>query len=166
MTGDGPFTATTPDDARPTSIPEPDADDTVEDGSLPAAAPQPGHLGFTLRELILAGAWILAFALSFVPGAGSVLDSSATVWTMNGAWILTIGIPTAAVFLVVLRRLSPEGIRRVGSLGIDQFASVAFSVALIGWATLNYIPLGANHWQMYLIHILVGLVLARLATVP
>ena len=43
-------------------------------------------------------------------------------------WILTIGVPTVAVFLIVLRRFSPDGIRRVGSLGIDQFASVAFSV--------------------------------------
>ena len=41
-----------------------------------------------------------------------------------------------AVFLIVLRRLSPQGIRRVGSLGIDQFASVAFSVATVLWLTI------------------------------
>ena len=33
-------------------------------------------------------------------------------------------------------RLSPQGIRRVGSLGIDQFASVAFSVSAIIWLGL------------------------------
>ena len=48
-------------------------------------------------------------------------------------WVLTIGVPTVAVFLIVLRRFSPEGIRRVGSLGIDQFASVAFSVSAMVW---------------------------------
>ena len=33
-----------------------------------------------------------------------------------------------------------------------------FGDGLIGWATLNYIPLGASHWKMYLVHILVGLI--------
>lgn len=33
-----------------------------------------------------------------------------------------------------------------------------FGDGIIGWATLNYIPLGANHWQTYLIHFLVGFV--------
>ena len=47
--------------------------------------------------------------------------------------MLAIGLPTVAVFLIVLRRFSPDGIRRVGSLGIDQFASVAFSVAAMVW---------------------------------
>jgi hypothetical protein len=108
----------------------------ADDGLLPTVTPQQGHFGFTLRELIIGGAWLLAFALSFVPGAGSILDITSTVWTMNGAWLLTIGVPTVATFLVVLRRLSPEGIRRVGSLGIDQFASVAYTVAAVSWAVL------------------------------
>lgn len=136
MTGDVPLAAMTQDDESPTSIPEARTDEATEEEPLPAAAPQAGYIGFTLRELIIAGLWLFAFAFSFVPAAGSVLDSSATVWTMNGAWLLAIGVPTAAVFLIVLRRLSPEGIRRVGSLGIDQFASVAFSVALISWGAL------------------------------
>ena len=57
------------------------------------------------------------------------LGEGPSVWTHGIDWVLTIGLPTVAVFLIVLRRLSPQGIRRVGSLGIDQFASVAFSVA-------------------------------------
>ena len=40
-----------------------------------------------------------------------------SVWTSGLVWILTIAVPTVAVFLIVLRRLSPTGIRRVGSLG-------------------------------------------------
>lgn len=136
MTGDVPSAEMAQEVQDPTSTPDTSFDMEADDGPLPAAAPQQGWFGFSLRELIMIGAWVIAFALSFVPGGGSVLDSSATVWTMNGAWALAIGVPTAAVFLIVLRRLSPEGIRRVGSLGIDQFASVAFSVALVSWVVL------------------------------
>ncbi len=134
MTGDLPFAeieqneeSRTRDDVQPAAH---------DDLPLPTVAPQQGHFGFTLRELIIVGAWVLAFALSFVPGAGTILDITSTVWTMNGAWVLTIGVPTAATFLIVLRRLSPDGIRRVGSLGIDQFASVAYSVAAVSWVVL------------------------------
>ncbi|PRB07954.1 CvpA family protein [Microbacterium sp. MYb64] len=136
MTGDVPSAEMAQEVQDPTSNDDPSFDMEVDEGPLPAAAPQQGWFGFSLRELIMIGAWVIAFALSFVAGGGSVLDSSATVWTMNGAWALAIGVPTAAVFLIVLRRLSPEGIRRVGSLGIDQFASVAFSVALVSWVVL------------------------------
>ena len=136
MTGDVPFAEMAQDAQNPTSDPHAPSDVEVDEAAVPAPAPQQGWFGFTLRELIIVAAWVIAFALSFVTGAGSVLDGSATVWTMNGAWILAIGVPTVAAFLIVLRRLSPEGIRRVGSLGIDQFASVAFSVALVSWVVL------------------------------
>src|SRR5438309_1870897 len=116
MTGDLPFAEIEQDEESRMSD---DAQNSGHDDvPLPTVAPQEGHFGFTLRELIIVGAWVLAFVLSFVPSAGSILDITSTVWTMNGAWILTIGVPTAATFLIVLRRLSPEGIRRVGSLGI------------------------------------------------
>ncbi|MFS0854354.1 hypothetical protein [Microbacterium sp. 179-I 3D4 NHS] len=90
--------------------------------------PEFGILGFTLRELLIVSVWLVAFIVSFFPLANGV-----SIWGAGIQWILPIGLPTAAVFLVVLRRFSPEGIRRVGSLGIDQFASVAFSVALVTW---------------------------------
>lgn len=90
--------------------------------------PMPGILGFTLRELLIVGVWAIAFLVSFFP-----LDGGASIWGSGIQWILPIGVPTVAVFLLVLRRFSPEGIRRVGSLGIDQFASVAFSVAAVIW---------------------------------
>src|SRR5690606_6326254 len=67
--------------------------------------------------------------VSFFP-----LGWAANIWSQGITWILPVGVPTAAVFLLVLRRFSPDGIRRVGSLGIDQFASVAFSVAAVWWA--------------------------------
>ena len=86
-----------------------------------------------MREVALAGVWLVAFIVSFFSVASeqamAQLLFGGSVWTNGLDWILTIGVPTVAVFLIVLRRFSPDGIRRVGSLGIDQFASVAFSVS-------------------------------------
>ena len=102
--------------------------------------PEYGILGFTLRELVIVGAWTLMFVVSFFP----VLGGGASVWTSGIDWILTVGVPTVAAFLVVLRRFSPEGIRRVGSLGIDQFASVAAAVAGVTWAQVLWHQVSAS----------------------
>lgn len=96
--------------------------------------PQYGVGPFSIREVALAGTWLVAFVASFFPVFGEI-GRGPSVWSNGIDWVLTIGVPTVAVFLVVLRRLSPEGIRRVGSLGIDQFASVAFSVSTVLWLT-------------------------------
>lgn len=96
------------------------------------APPQYGVGPFSLREVILAGVWLVAFVISFFPFI-SAGPFGFSVWTIGLDWILAIGLPTVAIFLLALRRLSPTGIRRVGSLGIDQFASVAFSVAAVTW---------------------------------
>ena len=102
-------------------------------------APQYGVGPFTIRELALVGVWVVAFVVSFfsiyTDRRFTLLPegASASVWTSGLEWVLTIGVPTIAVFLIVLRRFSPDGIRRVGSLGIDQFASVAFSVSSVVW---------------------------------
>lgn len=117
-----------------TDLPEQtDAEDTTfseEDGVLyeEDVTPEFGILGFTLRELLIVGVWLVAFVVSFFP-----LNSGLSLWGIGIQWILPIGVPTVAVFLLVLRRFSPDGIRRVGSLGIDQFASVAFSVSATVW---------------------------------
>jgi hypothetical protein len=99
----------------------------------PATAPQYGVGPFSIREASLGGVWLVAFVVSFFSLNAVRFDS---VWTSGLLWVLTIGVPTVAVFLIVLRRLSPDGIRRVGSLGIDQFASVAFSVSAMVWLQL------------------------------
>ncbi len=91
--------------------------------------PEYGVLGFTLRELLIVGVWLVVFITSFFP----LYDGGPSLWGLGIHWILPIAVPTVAVFLIVLRRFSPDGIRRVGSLGIDQFASVAFSVAAAIW---------------------------------
>lgn len=132
------------------------ADDTVDvdepfsddDGVLydDEVTPEYGILGFTLRELLIVGAWVVGFVASFFPYFGA-----ASIWASGLHWILPIGLPTVAVFLVVLRRFSPDGIRRVGSLGIDQFASVAFSVSAVFWL--------AELWNSVAISIDIGAVL-------
>lgn len=113
---------------------------TDDDGVLydEEVTPEFGIIGFTLRELIIVGAWVALFVMSFLP-----LGWAPALWTQGISWLLPVGVPTVAVFLIVLRRFSPDGIRRVGSLGIDQFASVAFSVAAVWWAQLLWEYLAA-----------------------
>ena len=103
------------------------------EGGVAGQSPQYGVGPFSIREVALGGVWLVAFVISFFSIAPFRFES---VWTSGILWILTIGVPTVAVFLIGLRRLSPDGIRRVGSLGIDQFASVAFSVATVVWLQL------------------------------
>ena len=105
-----------------------DGPDAVDD-SAPA---QYGVGPFSVREVALGGVWLLAFIVSFFPIYGTI-GAGISVWNGGIDWVLTIGAPTIAVFLIALRRLSPQGIRRVGSLGIDQFASVTFTVSTIIW---------------------------------
>ncbi|WP_255305222.1 hypothetical protein [Microbacterium sp. 3J1] len=133
-----------------TAASDPIADDDSfepEDGVLydEEVTPEYGILGFTLRELLIVGAWLIAFVASFFPYRGD-----ASIWGTGIQWILPIGVPTVAVFLLVLRRFSPDGIRRVGSLGIDQFASVAFSVAAVYWV--------ADLWNLVALSIDFGVV--------
>ncbi|MFT4213471.1 MAG: hypothetical protein QM622_01665 [Microbacterium sp.] len=96
------------------------------------APPQYGVGPFSVREVSLGAVWLVAFIVSFFPMYGG-LGTGVSVWTSGIDWVLAIGAPTVAVFLLGLRRLSPQGIRRVGSLGIDQFASVVFSVSALIW---------------------------------
>ncbi|WP_244630740.1 MULTISPECIES: hypothetical protein [unclassified Microbacterium] len=104
----------------------------------PGDAPQFGVGPFSVREVALLGTWILAFFVSFfrtniLDSPSGVLVGGVNVWSSGLWWIPAMALPTAAVGLIALRRLSPQGIRRVGSLGIDQFASVAFSISALVW---------------------------------
>jgi len=128
-----------PDQPLEDGIDEPD----VAEHSESEPPVQYGVGPFSIREVALVGIWVLAFLFSFF--SLRAVDF-ASVWTSGLLWVLTIGVPTVAVFLIVLRRLSPQGIRRVGSLGIDQFASVAFSVAAVVWLQMvwDIIAFGAE----------------------
>ncbi|WP_431071969.1 hypothetical protein [Microbacterium phyllosphaerae] len=133
MSTESPFLNNDGSDADGTVVASESTVDEVfsdDDGVLydDEVTPEFGILGFTLRELLIVGVWLIAFVSSFFPHA---VDAS--IWSTGIQWILPIGVPTVAVFLLILRRFSPDGIRRVGSLGIDQFASVAFSVAAVFW---------------------------------
>lgn len=140
---------------------------TADDGVFydEEVTPEYGILGFTLREILITGVWLIAFVASFFPLYRQL--SATTVWTDGISWILPIGLPTAAVFLLVLRRLSPEGIRRVGSLGIDQFASVTFSVAAVYWATTiwDFIAATISRGQFMLSWVMIVQTIAMLALV-
>jgi hypothetical protein len=103
-------------------------------------APQYGVGPFSVREVALLGIWVVAFFVSFfriniLDSPSGVLIGGLNVWLSGLWWIPTVALPTVAVGLLVLRRLSPQGIRRVGSLGIDQFASVAFTVSAFVWVS-------------------------------
>jgi hypothetical protein len=141
------MTSDLPETPEPSNL---DADgEFIDDGVLydDEVTPEYGILGFTLRELLIVGVWLVHFVVSFFP-----IVAGSSLWSTGIEWVLPVGVPTAAVFLIVLRRFSPDGIRRVGSLGIDQFASVAFSVAavvLVGklWLSVAAV-IGSGFWAL------------------
>ncbi|MGF3052374.1 hypothetical protein ACQUSY_00130 [Microbacterium sp. YY-03] len=117
-----------------------------------APAPVSKPLPWTLRELILVGVGVLLLVFSFFPFVGS-FDFGFTLWS-TGGWILQVAGPIIAVVLVALRPFVPV-ISRIGSLSVDQFASVTFSVAAISWlATLMSGGGGALAWAGWLILLL------------
>lgn len=135
-------------DLSPSSDPDSSAF-SDDDGVLydEEVTPEYGILGFTLRELLIVGVWLLSFLLSFFPVSGDL-----PIWAIGIEWILPVGLPAVAVFLLVLRRFSPDGIRRVGSLGIDQFASVAFSVSAVVWLGTLWLAIStviaSDYWSL------------------
>lgn len=91
---------------------------------------------FTIREVALGAVTLVILILSFIPfapGFGPFAWQAGII-----AWGLGILVPVAAVALIVVRRFAPTALRRVGSLSVDQFASVAFSVAAVVWASFAF----------------------------
>lgn len=139
MSSDSPLSSSEPFEATSDESLDP-LDEDFDDGVLydDEVAPEDGILGFTVRELLIVGVWVLSFVLSFFPLGGGL-----SLWNVGIEWLLPVGVPAVAVFLLVLRRFSPDGIRRVGSLGIDQFASVAFSVSAAVWVGSLWLAISA-----------------------
>jgi hypothetical protein len=85
---------------------------------------------FTIRDLTVFGSALLMFIASLLPMFGGRFN----LWNVGSLFFLLLGIilPLVVVALFIARRLQPGTIVRVGSLSIDQFASVtaAFAVTL------------------------------------
>lgn len=107
---------------------------------------------FSLREATLGGLWFVMMVLSFFPLVSNQFFSM-SIWNLGGAsWVFSVALPTAAIVLLALRRLMPTLVPRVGSLSIDQFASVAFSVSAFSWVNLLFSGVGS--WVVWVITIL------------
>ncbi|MHA7294916.1 hypothetical protein [Arthrobacter sp. HLT1-21] len=83
---------------------------------------------FTLREVVIGGSVLVIFIGSLLPffEAGGFLGN---LWNASSLFFLGVGIilPVAAAGLLAARRLGTEA--RVGSLSVDQFASVVAVLA-------------------------------------
>jgi hypothetical protein len=83
---------------------------------------------FTVRDLTVFTSTLILFVASLIP----MFDSRYNLWNLGSLFFLGLGIilPLIVTALFVARRLSPESKVRVGSLSIDQFASVVASFTL------------------------------------
>ena len=83
---------------------------------------------FTIRDLTVFGSTLILFVGSLIP----MFASRYNLWNLGSLFFLGLGVllPLIVTALFVARRLTPESKLRVGSLSIDQFASVVASFAL------------------------------------
>ncbi|TWD50888.1 hypothetical protein FB478_10663 [Arthrobacter sp. AG367] len=83
---------------------------------------------FTVRDLAVFAGTLILFVASLLPLFGARYN----LWNLNNLFFLGLGIvlPLIASALFAARRLAPGTRIRVGSLSIDQFASVVASFAL------------------------------------
>lgn len=84
---------------------------------------------FTVRDLLVFASALILFVASLLPLFGPY-----NLWNVGNLFFLGLGIilPVVVAGLFVSRRLQPQYPLRIGSLSVDQFASVvaSFSVAL------------------------------------
>ncbi len=83
---------------------------------------------FTIRDLTVFGSTLLLFIASLIP----MFAFAYNLWNLGSLFFLGLGIvlPLIVTALFVARRLSPSTRIRIGSLSIDQFASVVASFTL------------------------------------
>ncbi|MCU1548786.1 MAG: hypothetical protein JWO29_1737 [Arthrobacter sp.] len=84
---------------------------------------------FTIRDLTVFGATLILFVASLIP----MFALRYNLWNLGSLFFLGLGIvlPLIVSALFMARRVSPATRIRIGSLSVDQFASVvaAFAVA-------------------------------------
>ncbi|MGP0224654.1 hypothetical protein [Paenarthrobacter sp. NCHU4564] len=104
--------------------------------SNPTAAPaaNPGKYDavagpFTVRDLTVFGSALLMFVASLLPMFGGRFN----LWNVGNLFFLLLGIllPLTVVALFAARRLQPKTHVRIGSLSVDQFASVTAAFAFL-----------------------------------
>jgi hypothetical protein len=96
---------------------------------------------FTVRDLTVFGATLILFIASLIP----MFAIRYNLWNLGSLFFLGLGIllPLIVCALFVARRLSPGTKMRIGSLSVDQFASVvaSFAVAFFFLAVaVAYVP--------------------------
>lgn len=96
---------------------------------------------FTLRDLTVFGATLILLVASLLP----IFFGRFNLWNAGSLFFLGLGIvlPLIVTALFVARRLAPATKIRIGSLSIDQFASVVASFALAFFfvsAAAAYVP--------------------------
>ncbi|PTT66226.1 hypothetical protein DBR22_11165, partial [Arthrobacter sp. HMWF013] len=96
---------------------------------------------FTLRDLAVFAATLILLVASLLP----VFFGRFNLWNAGSLFFLGLGIvlPMIVTALFVARRLAPATKVRIGSLSVDQFASVVASFALAFFfvsAAAAYVP--------------------------
>ncbi|MDO5754278.1 hypothetical protein, partial [Arthrobacter sp.] len=99
--------------------------------SIAGAGPSHAAAGpLTIRDVWVLVSVLIIFIASLVPVV-STIAGSFNLWNTGGLFYIGIGVvlPLAVGGLFLSRRLSPESKVRVGSLSVDQFASVVAAFA-------------------------------------
>ena len=115
----------------------------------------------TIRDLAVLGSVAIIFIASLVPIIETIAGNF-NLWNTGGLFYIGIGVvlPLIVGGLFLARRLSPDAKVRIGSLSVDQFASVvaSFATAFFFFGTVT------NFGVAYLIG-LIGSLLLLAATV-
>ncbi|MGG5170731.1 hypothetical protein ACQR35_00945 [Pseudarthrobacter sp. J1738] len=90
---------------------------------------------FTARDLVVFGAFVLLLVGSLLPIFSHMQGN---LWNASGIFYFSLGLilPAIVVVLFVARRLSPKVALRIGSLSVDQFASVVASFSVFFFVAL------------------------------
>lgn len=103
---------------------------SAETASKGATAAKAAVGPLTLRDLVVLGSVAIIFVASVVPIVKTIIGN-ANLWTTAGLFFIGIGVilPLIVGGLFLARRMSPANKVRIGSLSVDQFASVVASFA-------------------------------------
>ncbi|MET0842695.1 MAG: hypothetical protein ABWY23_02515, partial [Mycetocola sp.] len=106
--------------------------------------------GFTLREVLFLGTTAIVLIASFLPFLGG---DYADVFGYTSVWapapwlaIPAVLVLVAAAVLLAVRRLAPARPLRVGSLSVDQYASVASVVTAGFYLGALFLIIGFPAW--------------------